>query len=732
VIKTLVLLIVYLASGCLSASGQDRPLPTTPGDQVRLGNEYLALQDYDQAIKWFSKAAQQGDPAGQNNLGWLYEKGFGISQDYSEAASWFLKSANQRNADAQNNLGWLYQNGWGVKQDFAEAMAWYRKAAAQENTRAQENIGDLYEKGLGVNQDYGQAMVWYRKAADHGNADARVAIGWLYEHGWGVKEDYAEAATWYLEAADKGNAYAQNNLGVLYERGLGVERDYTLAMAWYYRAANQGHAQAQNNLGLLYRNGLGDKRDYVQAMKWFRKAADQGNEKAEVNIGSLFEEGLGVQQDCAEAATWYRKAADQGSAPGQTSLGSLYQNGCGVKQDYAEAIRWYRKAAEQNDAGAENNLGWLYQTGLGVKQDYAEAMTWYGKAADQGNARAKTGLDWLSSHGAENKRVPVTESTTTANPTSEKVEPPKIILAGGIVAPRATYTPDPEYSEPARRAKEQGEVLVWLVVDPNGKPRDVKVLAPLGDGLDEKATEAIKTWKFEPATKDGKPVAVQIMVEVSFRLYGTAGMGKVDVVGDPEGTDTDDYLAPIVSEAEKCWSRAAEDKTHPPSIKQGQLTIQFAIQPDGAVGGAEIALSSGDEVLDRDARQCVAPLKIDRALPADVKGKNVVVRMQLLYNVDGMSINPLRSQVGVGSREQFYIGLAGNMSKDAGWSLAGAGCNGDACGTISSDGLYIAPEVLPQPPFVRVKARLSGANPLVASAVVTLVEKRTAVSGKVH
>jgi protein TonB len=92
-------------------------------------------------------------------------------------------------------------------------------------------------------------------------------------------------------------------------------------------------------------------------------------------------------------------------------------------------------------------------------------------------------------------------------------------VGGGVSAPRAMDTPDPEYSEEARKAKYQGVCILWLIVGPDGHPRDVKVARSLGMGLDQKAIEAVKKWKFEPAMKDGKPVAVQINVEVNFRLY---------------------------------------------------------------------------------------------------------------------------------------------------------------------------------------------------------------------
>jgi len=92
-------------------------------------------------------------------------------------------------------------------------------------------------------------------------------------------------------------------------------------------------------------------------------------------------------------------------------------------------------------------------------------------------------------------------------------------IGGGVSAPKPVFTPDPEYSEEARKAKYQGICVLGLVVGPDGRPRDVHVAHALGMGLDEKAIQAVKLWKFEPAMKDGHAVAVAMNVEVSFRLY---------------------------------------------------------------------------------------------------------------------------------------------------------------------------------------------------------------------
>jgi len=92
-------------------------------------------------------------------------------------------------------------------------------------------------------------------------------------------------------------------------------------------------------------------------------------------------------------------------------------------------------------------------------------------------------------------------------------------VGNGVSAPRAIYSPDPEYSDEARRVKFQGNVVLSLVVDPMGHVRDIHVARSLGMGLDEKAIDAVKKWKFEPGMKDGYPVSVQVNVEVNFRLY---------------------------------------------------------------------------------------------------------------------------------------------------------------------------------------------------------------------
>ena len=92
-------------------------------------------------------------------------------------------------------------------------------------------------------------------------------------------------------------------------------------------------------------------------------------------------------------------------------------------------------------------------------------------------------------------------------------------VRNGVTPPRTKNSPDPEYSEEARKGKYMSVVRIAGTVDPHGGFTDLCVVQAAGFGLDEKAMETVKTWRFEPATLRGEPVAVRLNVETSFRLY---------------------------------------------------------------------------------------------------------------------------------------------------------------------------------------------------------------------
>lgn len=89
----------------------------------------------------------------------------------------------------------------------------------------------------------------------------------------------------------------------------------------------------------------------------------------------------------------------------------------------------------------------------------------------------------------------------------------------GVVPPKVLHAADPQFSDQARHEKYSGEVEVYLVVDENGRPQHISIARPTGHGLDESALEAVSKYRFQPATRDGQPVAVDIFINVNFQIF---------------------------------------------------------------------------------------------------------------------------------------------------------------------------------------------------------------------
>lgn len=117
--------------------------------------------------------------------------------------------------------------------------------------------------------------------------------------------------------------------------------------------------------------------------------------------------------------------------------------------------------------------------------------------------------------------------------------PPGVYKVGdGVSPPKVIYAPEPEFSEQARKANYQGTVILKLIVGEDGHARDIRLINSVGMGLDEKAVEAVQTWRFEPGRKNGEPVPVEVAVEVDFHLYDdnpkVADLTRRANAGDPK------------------------------------------------------------------------------------------------------------------------------------------------------------------------------------------------------
>lgn len=232
------LAILILASfsifGCMVANATQ----TTSNELASQTNQ--SEMDFKQTLA----LAKQGDADAQFRLAEMYENGIGVDINIEEAIKWVTKSAYQGNDKAELSFGAMYLHGVGVadKTDYVQAAKWLTKSANQNNADAQFNLGVLYENGLGVEQDYVQAKQFYEKASDQNHPMAQLNLGVLYETGRGVKQDYTQAMQWFKKSAAQNFGFAQAKIAMFYNTGKGVEQDKKTGMAWHEKACANGFA----------------------------------------------------------------------------------------------------------------------------------------------------------------------------------------------------------------------------------------------------------------------------------------------------------------------------------------------------------------------------------------------------------------------------------------------------------------------------------------------------------
>lgn len=252
------------------------------------------------------RAANEGDVSAQCFLGIVYSVGqYNVEQNYTEAIKWFTMAAEKGEPTAQYNLSLFYIEGFGVEPDTVQAQKWYDLAFQQDNTlppliveRPAPNDIDLTiaTKKKGKNGEkitsktqkkFANALPTFRTRAEAGDAVAQYNLGVLYSDGIGTERNYKEAFKWFRLAAEQGDADAQNSVGIMYYEGQGVGKNYSQAFHWYNLAAEQGHVAAQYNIGIMYEQGIGTAKDRAKAKQWFKKAADQGYEPARRRMQNL-------------------------------------------------------------------------------------------------------------------------------------------------------------------------------------------------------------------------------------------------------------------------------------------------------------------------------------------------------------------------------------------------------------------------------------------------------------
>lgn len=192
-------------------------LPLAPQDNTNIiqNGQPAAAQNNNgvDTIEKLKSLAEQGDGDAQYKLATCYDMGRGgITQNYQEALKWYRKAANQGIAGAQANLGRMYDDGKGVPKNYQEAVKWYKMASDNGDAVGQNNLGVMYASGTGVSLNNTEAAMWYRKSAEQGYAGGQLNLGCFYMYGTGVPRNYVEAYSWISLAAGQGFPQANDAL----------------------------------------------------------------------------------------------------------------------------------------------------------------------------------------------------------------------------------------------------------------------------------------------------------------------------------------------------------------------------------------------------------------------------------------------------------------------------------------------------------------------------------------
>lgn len=150
-------------------------------------------------------AAMKGDATAAYEIGVRFAEGKGVAANYDEAAKWYDRAAQAGVVPATFRLGTLYEKGLGVKKDVDIARRYYTQAAERGNAKAMHNLAVLDADGGGRGANYKSAAQWFRKAADRGVADSQFNLGILYARGIGVEQNLAESYKWFSLAAAQGD-----------------------------------------------------------------------------------------------------------------------------------------------------------------------------------------------------------------------------------------------------------------------------------------------------------------------------------------------------------------------------------------------------------------------------------------------------------------------------------------------------------------------------------------------
>lgn len=293
-----------------------------------------------QARNIYEQLAKQGSTSAQIKLGYLYEQGLGVSPDYNQALTWYTMAAEHKRGQAQYLLGRLYQFGWvGSTPNNTVAKEWYAQIKSRYAPAAVA-YGFIDEV---ENDDYRHAFNEYQQAADLGDPIAQYNLALIYEKGKNQAVDMDRAKELYKEAGKHDVIKAMVSLGNIYV----LEQNVSKALPWLNMAIAKHDEEANFQMGWLAEKGLTPHASAQQALKYYQKAAEQGQSSAILALARLYQTGIGVKKNIEKSAAYYKLLAQENYPEAQYQLAKFCLSNMVKNCSQKEAKIWLMKA-EQN------------------------------------------------------------------------------------------------------------------------------------------------------------------------------------------------------------------------------------------------------------------------------------------------------------------------------------------------------------------------------------------------
>ena len=401
--------------------------------QFLLGEHYSTgrRHEYGRALEYYKLAAEQGCVAAKRQIGYLYMREKKLGRDTDEAVKWMTIAAEEGDAEAQYNMGrFCYIDG-----DYKRALAYLIQAGESGHAMAQCNVGVMYMSGTIVKKDINEAIKWLALAAEQREEVASLHLTELLYK----RKDKEEALRWAI----KGGVYVLKSLGErhLWDKDLeGAEKcfDKILEMPEYVNGEIDRYHYIYH-----IANDFEECKYPHKAFVWWMRGAEMGYPIAQNIVGGMFEKGRGVEKDYVKAVYWYAKAAEAKSYGGMLDLARCYELGRGVEKSLEksadlqfeclksynmhymketagrlllrlalkmkskrytltrlssntptkEELEYWTREAEQGNVDAQQLLGVVYYT---IKRNKEKGNYWLTLAAEQGDNFAQRMLDSIA------------------------------------------------------------------------------------------------------------------------------------------------------------------------------------------------------------------------------------------------------------------------------------------------------------------------------------------------